>query len=230
MASKKAYAYLRVSSRGQVGGHGVGRQEEAIRAYAKAAKVEIAAVYRDAHTGTEADRPAFVEMLAAILSNGVRTIVVESLDRLARDMGVQIALLGELRKRGVALIAANTGEDVTTTDDPMREAIIGMQGLFAQLDKKLLVRKLRAAREAKRNAEGRCEGRKPFGSQPGEDAVLHRILTLRRGNRAHGRMSFAKIAETLNAEGIPTRTGTNWDPSVVFGIVRRVSPKLTASK
>lgn len=230
MASTKAYAYLRVSSRGQVKGHGFDRQEEAIRAFARAAKVEIVDVYRDAHTGTEAERPAFVEMLAAILGNGVRTIVVESLDRLARDMGVQIALLGELRKRGVSLIAANTGEDVTATDDPMREAIISIQGVFAQLDKKLLVRKLRAAREAKRATDGHCEGVKPFGALEGEDAALERILSLRRGNRAHGRMSFAKIAATLNAEGVPTRTGAKWAPAVVYGIVRRVSPKLTEAK
>src|SRR5664279_1014027 len=117
---KQTYAYLRVSGAGQVKGHGFDRQEDAIRAYAKTAKVEIVEVFREAHTGTEADRPVFVEMLAAILSNGVRAIVVESLDRLARDIVVQIALLGELRRRGVALIAANTGEDVTTTDDPMR--------------------------------------------------------------------------------------------------------------
>lgn len=233
MASKKAYAYLRVSSRGQVSGHGFDRQEEAIRSYARTAKVEIVETFREAHTGTEADRPVFVEMLAAILSNGVKTIIVESLDRLSRDIWIQTALLGELRKRGVSLVAANTGDDVTAAmaDDPMREALVLMQGVFAQLDKKLLVRKLKAAREATRANEGRCEGVKPFGALDGEEAVLERILSLRRGNRAHGRMSFAKIAATLNAEGIPTRTpGKKWAPAVVYGIVRRVAPKLTEAK
>src|ERR1035437_4412784 len=180
MSARKAFAYLRVSSRGQASGHGFERQEEAIRAFARTAKVEIVSVFRDAHTGTEADRPAFVEMLAAILSNGVVTIVVESLDRLARDIVIQTGLLGELRKRGVALIAANTGEDVTAIDDPMREALISIQGVFAQLDKKLLVRKLRVAREAKRESTGHCEGTKPFGTLAGEDVILDRILKLRR--------------------------------------------------
>jgi site-specific DNA recombinase len=230
MRNKQAYAYLRVSSRGQVGGHGFDRQEETIRAYARTAKVEIVSVFRDAHTGTEADRPAFVEMLAAILSNGVRTIIVESLDRLARDIVVQTGLLGELRKRGVALIAANTGEEVTATDDPMREALISIQGVFAQLDKKLLVRKLKLAREAMRAKTGHCEGTKPFGSLRGEEAVLERILGLRRGNRAHGRMPFAKIALALNAEKLPTRTGKPWAPATVFGIVKRCRPGLTEAK
>ena len=217
MSARKAFAYLRVSSRGQASGHGFERQEEAIRAFARTAKVEIVSVFRDAHTGTEADRPAFVEMLAAILSNGVRTIVIESLDRLARDIVVQTGLLGELRRRGVALIAANTGEEVTTADDPMREALISIQGVFAQLDKKLLVRKLRLAREAKRKTAGRCEGAKPFGSLPGEEAIRERILSLRRGRSA---LSFAKIAARLNAEKIPTRSGGKWAPGIVFGIVK----------
>ena len=228
----QAYAYVRVSSQGQTTGHGYERQEEAIRAFAKAAKVEIVEVFREAHTGTEADRPVFVEMLAAILSNGVRTIVVESLDRLARDMAVQIALLGELRRRGVALIAANTGEDVTTTDDPMREAMVQIQGVFAQLDKRLLVRKLRVAREAKRKTTGRCEGVKPFGALPGEQAIVERIVSLRQYGAAMkgARLSFDKIAAALNLEGVPSRTGRPWSGATVFGIVERCRPGLKTAK
>jgi hypothetical protein len=37
----------------------------------------------------EEDRPAFQEMLSAILSNGVRAVIVERLDRLAREYVVQ---------------------------------------------------------------------------------------------------------------------------------------------
>jgi site-specific DNA recombinase len=229
---KQAYGYLRVSGLGQVKGHGFDRQEEAIRTYAKTAKVEIVEIFREAHTGTEAERPVFVEMLDAILGNGVRTIIVESLDRLARDMAVQIALLGELRRRGVSLIAANTGEDVTATEDPMREAMVQIQGVFAQLDKRLLVRKLRTAREAMRAETGRCEGTKPFGSLPGEEAILDRILKLRRhGNPMQGSLlSFARIASTLNAEGVPSRTGKPWAPATVYGIVARVRPGLREAK
>lgn len=228
---KAAYAYLRVSSRGQVKGHGFDRQLETIEGYAKTSGLVIANVYRDSHTGTEADRPAFVEMLTAILSNGVRTIVVESLDRLARDLMVQTTLLARLQAGGVTLISASTGENVTDgmADDPMREAMVSIQGTFAQLDKKLLVRKLRKAREAKREAEGRCEGRKPFGARPGEAETLERILSMRRGKRGSERLSFEKIAAQLNAEGVATRTGKPWAPRTVYGIVQATRPTLTAS-
>jgi hypothetical protein len=43
-------------------------------------------------------------------------------------------------------------------------------------------------------------------------------------------MPFAKIAATLNAERVPTRTGTAWAPAVVYGIVKRNRPGLTDTK
>jgi hypothetical protein len=46
---------------------------------------------------TEAgNRPAWVEMLATILDNGVRTIIIEKLDRLARDLIVQEHIIADL--------------------------------------------------------------------------------------------------------------------------------------
>ncbi len=73
----------------------------------------VTETFRDAFTGTEADRPEFNRMVAAILGNGVRTILVESPDRLARDVMVQSLLLAKLAQHGITLINCCTGEDVT---------------------------------------------------------------------------------------------------------------------
>jgi DNA invertase Pin-like site-specific DNA recombinase len=51
------------------------------------------------------DRPAWSEMLATLHSNGVRTIIVERLDRVARDLMVQEAAIADLRKYGFELIS-----------------------------------------------------------------------------------------------------------------------------
>jgi DNA invertase Pin-like site-specific DNA recombinase len=40
-------------------------------------------------------------------------------------------------------------------------------GAVAQFEKAVIVSKLKAARMRKKRAEGRCEGRKPFGAKPG---------------------------------------------------------------
>jgi hypothetical protein len=52
---------------------------------------------------------------------------------------------------------------------------------------------------------------------PGEAAVVERIKTL----RAEGRLSLAKIAETLNAEQAPTRTGASWSRTMVKLVLDR---------
>ena len=83
------FAYLRVSSNGQVKGHGFQRQEETISGFAAENGFTVVETFRDAFTGTEADRPEFNRMVATILGNGVHTILVESLDRLARDVMVR---------------------------------------------------------------------------------------------------------------------------------------------
>ena len=99
---EKAYGYLRVSSQGQVEGDGFTRQRAAIEGYAKAHGVKIVRWFeKKGVSGSEelVDRPAFQQMLVALLSNGVRTVIIEKLDRLARDLMVQETILGDMRKR-----------------------------------------------------------------------------------------------------------------------------------
>lgn len=88
----KAYGYLRVSGTGQVEGDGFDRQRELISRFADQAEIVIPRFYEEKGVSGakgEEDRPAFQEMLTAILSNGVRAVIVERLDRLAREYVVQ---------------------------------------------------------------------------------------------------------------------------------------------
>lgn len=219
----KALGYVRVSGKGQVKGHGLTRQRDDVQRFASEHGYDLVRFYEDAHTGTEADRPAFVEMLACMMDNGVRVVVVESLDRLARDLMIQTQLLAKLATEGITLIAANTGEDVTAAmqDDPMRKAMIQIQGVFAELDKSLLVRKLRKGREKRRELQGKCEGRKAFGERGSEADTLRRIMELRRKRRGQARLSYQAIAERLNQEGLPTRSGVAWSGSTIGTIIAR---------
>jgi DNA invertase Pin-like site-specific DNA recombinase len=218
-----AYGYCRVSGKGQVKGYGLPRQRSDIDSYADRHGIRIAHYYEDAHTGTEADRPEFVHMLSDMMGNGVKVVVVESLDRLARDLMIQTQLLAKLVIEGITLIAANTGEDVTGAmeDDPMRKAMIQIQGVFAELDKSLLVRRLRKGREQKRFKLGKCEGQKAYGEKAGEDLIVDRIRRLRRKPRGGKRRSLREIADILNDEGFVTRSGCIWSASIVQGIVER---------
>ena len=88
----KAFAYLRVSGRGQVDGDGFTRQLTAIKKYAAANNIKIVSVFREKGICGATDweeRPAFSEMMGILLTNGIKTVLVERLDRLARDLMVQ---------------------------------------------------------------------------------------------------------------------------------------------
>jgi DNA invertase Pin-like site-specific DNA recombinase len=142
-----------------------------------------------------------------IRSNGVALVLVERADRLARDLLVSEVLLAQFRDLGVRVVAADSGTDLTAADEePTRVLIRQVLGAVSQFEKSVIVAKLRAARLRQRRQNGRCEGRKAFRDHPGEE-VLHRIRQLHRKPRGHSRLSYGEIANQLNAERRPTRTG-----------------------
>jgi DNA invertase Pin-like site-specific DNA recombinase len=150
-------------------------------------------------------------------------VIVERADRLARDLMVSEVIIDQLTRAGARVLTAD-GADLTSAEgDPTRTLIRQVLGAVAQFDKSVTVLKLRAARERIRRREGRCEGRKPFGTRPAEFAALERIRHLRRKPKGESRLSVAAIAERLNEEGIPTRQGGPWGASSVYAILRRLS-------
>lgn len=211
----KAHAYLRVSGKGQVEGDGFTRQLKAIREYAAAHDMKIVTVYREegvSGTKESADRPAWSELVTALHSNGVRTVIVEKLDRLARDLMVQEATIADMRKHGFTVISV--AEPDLMENDPSRNAFRQMMGVFAEFEKDTIVAKLRGARIRAKAKTGRCEGRKPYGFYEGEAAALNRAKAL----RAEG-LGFDRIAARLNEEHVPTRTGRPWHGVVVNRIL-----------
>jgi hypothetical protein len=60
----------------------------------------------------------------------------------------------------------------------MRKALIQIQGVFAELEKGMLVQKLRKARTQVKLTTGRCEGRKPYGHYPGEAKTMHEMVRM----------------------------------------------------
>jgi DNA invertase Pin-like site-specific DNA recombinase len=207
----KVYSYLRVSGKGQIVGNGFDRQLETIQAYCAKAGYEIERVFREQVSGTkdETDRPEFKVMISAIMRDSVDTVIVESLDRLAREYRIQEQLLIYLASKGINLISANTGENVTQaiTEDPMKKAMVQMQGIFAELDKSLTVKKLRKAREKIRQQTGKCEGRKSYRETEEGSEILREIRRLRRKRKGRVRRKFNEIAEALNNQGYRAANG-----------------------
>lgn len=212
----KAIGYLRVSGAGQVDGDGEARQEAAVKAFCASFGLDYQGHrFEKAVSGTVegVDRPEFSEILAA----PPEAIVVERMDRLARDLMVSEFLLAECRKRGIKVYAADQGALIDMASDggdPTRVLIRQVLGALAQWEKSALVKKLRAARvrAAEKNG-GRCEGNKPYGYFPSEQAVLRVVKQLAENT------TRAQIADTLNAAGYLTRYGKAWSKEAVRNIV-----------
>jgi site-specific DNA recombinase len=217
MAKIEAVAYLRVSSSGQVDGNGLERQDKAIKAYARKNRVEVLEVYREEGvSGTIQDRPTLTRLMVEIIQAGrPKLILVESADRLGRDLLVSLLILEECRKHGIRVVACDSGMDLTDNKDPMVEAMATVQAAFAQLDKKRLVAKLKGAREAKKAQGFRVDGRKPYGHRDEEKGGLALIQSL-----AKTGATFQAIADQLNEKGIPTRQGKPWLRGSVASVLK----------
>jgi len=222
----KAHAYLRVSGKGQIGGDGFPRQLKAVREYAAAHDVKIVRVFREegvSGTTESMDRPAWTELMTALHSNGVRVVLIEKLDRLARDLMVQESIIADLRKNGFEL--NSVAEPDLMANDPTRKLLRQMMGALAEYDKSQIVLKLRGARMRKREKEGRCEGRKPFGFYPGEQQVIDRMRQLRGDG-----LGFDRIASKLNEEDFKPRSGGRWHGVVVNRILTGTRHDATAQE
>lgn len=215
--ANKAFGYIRVSGKGQLDGDGFARQRTAIKAYAERQGIKIAEWFEERGvSGTKEmeDRPALQEMLVALLSNGVRTVIIEKLDRLARDLMVQEAIIRDFKQKGFEIISV--AEPDLCSDDPSRKLMRQMFGAIAEYEKTMIVAKLKAARQRVKAKTGKCEGRKFFGETETEQATIVRMREL-----ASQKLNYTQIANALNVEGLKTQTGSKWFPATVSRTLAR---------
>jgi DNA invertase Pin-like site-specific DNA recombinase len=223
MAKAEAVGYIRVSGKGQADGDGPERQRQAITKFAKTSGLTVVEWFSDlgvSGTTELADRPGLAALLDRLESNGVRTVLVERADRLARDLMIQEIIVSQFSKCGARILTAD-GVDLTSADDdPTRKLVRQVLGSFAEFEKNVLVLKLRAARVRMRKRGERVEGRKPFGFRPAEVAVIERMKQLRRKPAKGRRMSYADIAAQLNQEGHRNRAGREWSQQLVYHVLK----------
>jgi len=220
----KCFVYLRVSGKAQITGDGFLRQFRSCREYAKLHNLQIVNLFRDkgvSGTTELEDRPALSELFAALEENGVKTILIEKVDRLARDLLLQETIIGDMLKSGYTLLSCC--EPDLCSSDPSRILIRQIFGAIAQYDRAMTVLKLRGARQRIKAREGRCEGRKGWGNDPDrpwEKPILDRMIAM----KGEG-LTPERIAQVLNSEGVPTR-GTKkgrspWLPPTIAKILAR---------
>jgi DNA invertase Pin-like site-specific DNA recombinase len=229
----KLVTYLRVSSEAQLDGFGLDVQARAVRTWAKANG------HRVVHTCTDeglsgtldaADRPGLACALDALSDGTADGLLVARLDRLARSLAVQEAALAAAWRLGASVFTVDGGEvHEDDPDDPMRTAMRQMRGVFAQLDRGQVVKRMRDGRRAKAATGRKSVGAYAFGYRghgagrerdampdPIERVVVNRIIELRRDG-----MSYRAIAVSLDSEGHRPRRAALWSPMAVRNVVLR---------
>ena len=206
-----AVSYFRTSSAAYVGDDkdSLQRQRTVIETFAARQNLRVVGDFYDAAvSGADAieDRPGFAALLDRIENNGVRTVIVEDVSRFAREMKAHVLGIGLLRERGVRLLSAVDGQDLTEDTDEMTEGMVTIMAVFAQIEKKRLVKKLRAARDRKSLQEGRrVEGRKSYREI--NPKLVRTAKRLVHGNRKE-RLSLRGISSRLAEMGYITSQGT----------------------
>ena len=214
-------AYLRTSSAANVGADKDSgkRQQAAIAAFAKAAGYEVVDSYYDeAVSGADhvTARPGFAAMMERIAGNGVRTIIVETANRFARDLIVQETGYAMLKGNGVELIAADK-PDAFLDDTPTANLIRQVLGAVSEFEKAMIVSKLKGARDRKRATGVKVEGRKSY-SEINPDMVriakrLHRYPINGR------RRSLREVSSALAQAGFVTGTGKPYAAAAIAKMI-----------
>jgi DNA invertase Pin-like site-specific DNA recombinase len=216
-----AAAYIRTSSAANIGADKDSdkRQRAAIEGYAKRTGFTLVCEFTDAAV-SGADpietRPGFSALLDRIEGNGVRTVIVEDASRFARELVTQELGILALIKRGVRVLTAS-GDDLTDSSDPSRVMMRQIAGSFAQYEKTRLVAKLRAARERRRVATGKCEGRKSWAEINPE--LVRQAKRLRRRSPKGGQRSLRDVAAELGKLGFVNERGLRFSASSVASIL-----------
>lgn len=223
--------YARVSTRGQViHGTSLPGQKKAIRKWCRDGAHRLLDICEDgAVSGTKAieEREGLYCALELVRDGRVDGVVLQNLDRLARELTAQEGALAAIWAHGGRVFCYESGEVLRDDpDDPMRTAMRQMAGVFAQLERSLVVKRLRTGRLRKAEAGGYAVGAPSYGhraegkalvADEREQVALDRIRELHAAGK-----SLRTIAATLTAEGHRPKRSDRWHPETLKRIVTRL--------
>lgn len=99
-------------------------------------QVAVDRVFTDTASGKDTRRPELERMLGFVREGD--TVVVHSMDRLARNLDDLRRLVQELTRRGVRMEFVKEGLTFTGEDSPMANLLLSVMGAFAEFERALI--------------------------------------------------------------------------------------------
>jgi DNA invertase Pin-like site-specific DNA recombinase len=234
-------AYLRVSTAQQAEEErfGLPRQRHDVEQFIVRSDGEhvLVAEYVEVASGTNgiAGRVALPDLLTALRDGEFDGIVISDITRLSRLLTTQEALLASVWASGGRIFTSDGAEVAQDDpDDPMRTAMRQMSGVFAQLERSMISKRLRDGRKAKaRVTPGYAWTFAPAGFEKVDgalvvqaDAPIWQAQQRARDLRGQG-MTLRAVAEVLTSDGLPTPSGayTGWSAIQVSRLLDKAPPE-----
>ena len=135
-------------------------------------QVQVDRVFTDKASGKDIDRPALEALLAFVRDRD--TVVVHSMDRLARNLDDLRRIVQGLTQRGVRIEFVKEGLTFTGEDAPMATLMLSILGAFAEFERALIRERQREGIALARQ-RGAYRGRKKSLSPDQMDELRRRV-------------------------------------------------------
>lgn len=155
-------------------------------------------------------RPALQSVLKRLASKEVDALIVTRIDRLARSTTDFLDIVDRANKEGWRLIMLDLNLDTSTYQGRF---VVTVMSALAEMERGIIASRQKDVHKDRRD-RGVVWGidMGPMNKTPLE--VKERIMIARSTGRA-----YAKIADDLNVDGVPTQNGRKWYASTVKNIV-----------
>lgn len=124
--------------------------------------VQVERVFTDKASGKDAERPKLEELIAFVREGD--TVLVHSMDRLARNLDDLRRLVRVLTGKGVRMEFVKESLAFTGEDSPMATLLLSVMGAFAEFERALILERQREGIAAAKT-RGAYTGRKPALSE-----------------------------------------------------------------
>jgi site-specific DNA recombinase len=237
--TRRAALYARVSTRRQEQEATIESQVAQLLSYAQEHGYDLPLDRQfvdQAISGQRLVRPGLDRLRDAAAAGAFEVLLCLSPDRLARNLGAQYVILGELRLQEIKMIFLN---QPYLDDDPQAQLLLNIQGAFAEYERVLISERMRRGR-LYRLRQGQCVPHQtPYGYRywpatrersscwevvAEQAAVVEQVFLW----YTEAGQTLGQIAQRLNESRVPSPEGKCWTASTLGRMLRQPAYKGTA--